>query len=555
VLPQELQAARLRLVKSHPYLSSAAWALQPVAKPGLETLAVDMWWRLYYDPVVITRWTVEELAGVLYHEIAHLLRDHASRMQNFDRNAANIAADAEINDDLIAEGVKLPDGAITPASIGQPDGLLAEEYYAALQTQQSVPDQGTSAQPGNSGESQENTGAGKPEAGDTQQGDGSEAGQEQDSSASADQNCEAAQGDGASSTNRGGGEENRPNPSQTTGSGSQADDAQPGDRGNGGGSEPGDPDGSQPSDAESGESGDPATSSRPASSGQPSGTSDQPAPLSQPPVSPGFGHGNGQDGRESGDQAQTPAPGAGRCGSCATGQPEPWEEGPPGEGSSPGISRAEAELVRRAVARQIKEHVQSRGDVPGHWTRWADEKLRPKVDWRKELASTVRHAVADVAGASDYSYRRPSRRQGQVGNGKVVLPSLRRPVPSVAVVVDTSGSIGDAMLSQALAEISGILKSLGQREGVHVLACDAEVQACRQVFRPEQVQLAGGGGTDMGTGLEAAARLRPAPQVCIVITDGHTPWPDTAPRGMKVIVALTGEGETPEWAKTIRTGG
>jgi predicted metal-dependent peptidase len=111
------------------------------------------------------------------------------------------------------------------------------------------------------------------------------------------------------------------------------------------------------------------------------------------------------------------------------------------------------------------------------------------------------------------------------------------------------------MLSQALAEISGILKSLGQREGVHVLACDAEVQACRQVFRPEQVQLAGGGGTDMGTGLEAAARLRPAPQVCIVITDGHTPWPDTAPRGMKVIVALTGEGETPEWAKTIRTGG
>ncbi len=111
MLPQTLQAARLRLVKSHPYLSSAAWALRPVEKPGLETLAVDMYWRLYYDPVVITRWTVEELAGVLYHEIMHLLRDHASRMQNFDRNAANIAADAEINDDLIAEGVKLPEAA------------------------------------------------------------------------------------------------------------------------------------------------------------------------------------------------------------------------------------------------------------------------------------------------------------------------------------------------------------------------------------------------------------------------------------------------------------
>ncbi|HOL18560.1 MAG TPA: VWA-like domain-containing protein, partial [Bacillota bacterium] len=187
--------------------------------------------------------------------------------------------------------------------------------------------------------------------------------------------------------------------------------------------------------------------------------------------------------------------------------------------------------------------------------RWADEKLRPRIDWRKELASAVRHAVADVAGANDYSYRRPSRRQGQVGNGKVLFPALRRPVPNVAVVVDTSGSISDSMLSQALAEVSGILKGLGQREGVHVLACDSQVQACRRVFRPEQVQLAGGGGTNMGAGLEAAAKLKPTPQVAVVITDSYTPWPDTAPRGMKVVVALTGEGKTPEWAKTIKIGG
>jgi len=122
----------------------------------------------------------------------------------------------------------------------------------------------------------------------------------------------------------------------------------------------------------------------------------------------------------------------------------------------------------------------------------------------------------------------------------------------VAVVVDTSGSIDDAMLSQALAEISGILKGLGQREGVHVLAVDSQVHTCQRVFRPEQVKVAGGGGTDMGVGLEAAAKLRPVPQVAVVITDGHTPWPDTAPRGMKVIVALTGDGKAPDWAKTVR---
>jgi len=121
----------------------------------------------------------------------------------------------------------------------------------------------------------------------------------------------------------------------------------------------------------------------------------------------------------------------------------------------------------------------------------------------------------------------------------------------VAVVVDTSGSVDDAMLAQALAEVSGILKALGQREGVHVLAVDAAVHTCRRVFRPDQVHLGGGGGTDMGAGLAEAEKLKPRPQVAIVITDGRTPWPGAAPRGMRVIVALTEEEKVPSWAKKI----
>ena len=425
--PTELQAARLRLVKTHPYLASAAWALVPVSKPGLGTLGVDMWWRLYFDPAVTTRWTVEELAGVLYHEIMHLLRDHAGRMKDFDPRVGNIAADAEINDDLIAEGVTLPENVITPASLGQPDGLLAEEYYAALeQARQSAPRQGD--------------------------GDGQE-------------DADSAQDEGSSSADHGGSEENQSDPSQTPEGGGQADDAQQGDQGDDSDSKAGGSGGSESDDEGKGENGGSSAggSQDPSASGQPSDASAQSGASSQPPAGPvSDGRAGGQDGSQPGDGAQTPAPGSGRCGSCATGQPEPWEEGPPGEGTSSGASRAEAKLIRRDVARQIKEHSQNRGTVPGHWSRWADEKLRPRVDWRKELAAMVRHAIADVAGASDYSYRRPSRRQGQVGNGKVILPSLRRPIPSVAVVVDTSGSMSDTMLAQALAEVSGILKGLGR---------------------------------------------------------------------------------------------
>jgi len=524
--PEEFQAARLRMVKDRPYLAAAAWALQPVSSPGLGTLAVDMWWRLYYDPAVITRWSVEELAGVLYHEICHLLRNHASRMREFDRIAANLAADAEINDDLLAEKVKLPDTPVTPAVIGQPNGLFAEEYYAALEkrAQESAPGQGKPAHSENPGENRESTEGEEPHQ------EGEDSGSAPDTEPASASGSEA--GNGSSSPS-------------TAGSGSHVDSTHPDDRGDATGSEAGDSGGSEP--------GDSGESTSPLASGQPSDSSAQPGVSSQPSVSPvSNGRADGQDGRESGGWTQTPVPGAGRCGSCATGQPEPWEEGPPSEGTSPGIGHAEAELIRRDIARQIKEHIQDRGTVPGHWARWAEEKLRPKVDWRRELAAAVRHAVADVAGASDYSYRRPSRRQGQVGNGDVILPALRRPVPSVAVVVDTSGSVSDTMLAQALAEVSGILKTAGQREGVHVLACDSQVHTCRKVFQPRQVQLTGGGGTDMGAGLAAVAKLRPAPQVAIVITDGYTPWPERPPHGTSVVVVLTGGGEAPAWAKAIQ---
>lgn len=134
----------------------------------------------------------------------------------------------------------------------------------------------------------------------------------------------------------------------------------------------------------------------------------------------------------------------------------------------------------------------------------------------------------------------------------MLFPSLRCPIPAVAIVADTSASISDRMLAQTMSGISCILKSLGQRQGVHVLAVDQIVQTCCQVFRPEQIRLAGGGGTDMGTGLVALTKLKPRPQLGIIITDGHTTWPDLPPKGITIIVVLSGDGKAPEWANVIK---
>lgn len=72
---------------------------------------------------------------------------------------------------------------------------------------------------------------------------------------------------------------------------------------------------------------------------------------------------------------------------------------------------------------------------------------------------------------------------------------MRRPIPDIAIVCDTSGSMHERLLARALAEIEAVLTRAGLRQAqVRVLAVDTDVQAVRRVSRAAQVQLAGGGG-------------------------------------------------------------
>lgn len=233
------------------------------------------------------------------------------------------------------------------------------------------------------------------------------------------------------------------------------------------------------------------------------------------------------------------------CGSGCDGCDRPWDCG------RPGLSELESKLLGRDVARRIREHSRTRGDVPAGWQRWADDLLEPVVDWRRALAVAVRRGVADTTGRVDFTYRRPSRR-ATVAPG-VVLPSLRQPLPHVAVVIDTSGSMSDQMLGQALGEVSGVLRSVGiGRHHLRVLCCDAEAYEAQRVLDAHDVRMVGGGGTDMGAGLAAAGELRPRPDLVVVLTDGHTPWPPTPPKGTRVVVGLMDPtGHAPGWATTI----
>ncbi len=413
-LPEELQGARLRLLWSRPYLGAAVWSLVPVESPGLGTLGVDKWGRLYYDPAALKSWTPEQREGVLYHEVNHILRDHAGRLDPLTDSPvlANLAGDAEINDDVRDEKVPLPDGCVYPESFGLEPHKTAEEYLAALKSK--LP-------------KRPKTGSGK-----------------------------GLKGKGT-------------------------------------------PDGS----------------------GVP---------------------GDGTDGKDP------------RCGSGATGKTAPWEAGPPGSAgpdgkkAPDGMGPAEQGIVRKSVAEAVRaEASKSRGTVPAELVRWAEEYLKPKVDWRRELRGAVRASIGRAAGMEDYSFHKPHRRSAALG---VVLPSLNRPIPRVAVVVDTSGSMGGDELSRAKAEVDGVLRTVGTP--IEVLSVDAAVHSRKRVAHRSHVKLTGGGGTDMGVGVAAIAETKPRPNVGIIITDGYTPWPEVAPAGIRWVVCLVSDGQSPGWARTVR---
>jgi predicted metal-dependent peptidase len=235
------------------------------------------------------------------------------------------------------------------------------------------------------------------------------------------------------------------------------------------------------------------------------------------------------------------------CGSGADGMPRPWDAA-----GGPRLAPSQARLLARQVAQDCIRHGREAGIVPAGLLRWAEQIMEPAVDWRKALAAELRRAVADTAGAVDYSYRRPSRRASVAGS--VVLPALRRPVPQIAVVCDTSGSMSEDLLAAALAEVEGLLRAVGMARQLRVLACDTVVGPVRRVSSARQVELVGGGGTDMGAGIEAASQLRPRPSITVVLTDGFTPWPDEPPRGMRVVVGLLGDDapDAPDWARAVR---
>lgn len=450
-----------------PYLSKLTMTMPVIEQPGIETMCVDKHGRIYYDPVVLGQWTLEECAAVLLHEVMHYLLRHHQVVKMFlgeqpsDKqfHLWNIATDLVINQTLRQTKsrpdksnkskvlkVTLPEGCYLPEKYGfdTATNMTAIEYYRALE------EQGEEEPPPQDGQ----------QGGDPQEGEGE---------------GEPQSGDGPS---------------------------------------------------EEGES-------------EPQGGEAEGEPEAEGEGEPQGGEGKG------GKEYTGPKPPFG--GSAADGRERPWEQGPPSE-EEPGLSENDRDMVERQVARDIKEYAEKHvGDVAGNLERYAKEIIHPTVNPLDELSAACRYAVNTKRGYGDYTWSKPNHRQPT----GMRLPAYIEPTPLVTVIVDTSGSMSDKELGQALGVVGEVVNNTP--EGLTVISGDTDKAECERVFGPEQVKLGGGGGTNMGRIIEGVMDDRNPPDAVIIVTDGFTPWPSQE-IDAELVVCLTRSGRedrVPDWAKSI----
>jgi len=147
------------------------------------------------------------------------------------------------------------------------------------------------------------------------------------------------------------------------------------------------------------------------------------------------------------------------------------------------------------------------GDIPGVADLTIDGFKKSVVDWRAILRRFVASAV-------DHSYR-TTRNKRNRRYGFAVPGKKRIFTPTIAFIVDTSGSMTEGMLETAAAEMVK-LEKLGYE--IWVIEADADVQKVPYEFKNRKFKgFKGGGGTLYQPALDAALRLNC--DVAVYLTD------------------------------------
>ena len=165
------------------------------------------------------------------------------------------------------------------------------------------------------------------------------------------------------------------------------------------------------------------------------------------------------------------------------------------------------------------------GKVPGQVAETVKGAHASTLDWR----TLLRRYMTDTA-KSDYSWSLPNRRFIDSG---LYLPSIRSEgIDTIAVIVDTSGSLPSETLAEFWAELRDVAAEI-KPESVVVLQVDAIVQDAAEYppdDLPGEIVVKGRGGTDFRPGFEWLDEQGIQPAVCLYFTDMEcSDYPEAEP--------------------------
>jgi len=184
------------------------------------------------------------------------------------------------------------------------------------------------------------------------------------------------------------------------------------------------------------------------------------------------------------------------------------------------------------------------GKLGGGLARLVDHLLQPRLPWRMLLAKYMTAIARD-----DYTYSRPSRREGQA-----ILPSLRSAQVDIVVALDTSGSVSPDEICEFMSEIDAIKGQVRARITLH--ACDALLaEDGPWEFEPwEEFRLprdfSGGGGTRFTPVFDWARRRDRQPDLLVYFTDAEGEFPEREPP-YPVLWLVKGKAKVP-WGQRVQ---
>lgn len=224
---------------------------------------------------------------------------------------------------------------------------------------------------------------------------------------------------------------------------------------------------------------------------------------------------DGEDGEGDGDGEGSPSENDGQYRSTS-GIMQPGKDPRTNEE----VTNADWQMNFQQAAQQAK----AMGKLPADIERMILGALKPQVDWAAELSRFMEEAAKD-----DYSWQHPDRRY--LGSG-LYLPDLHSErMGSIAILVDTSGSVDDKILNRMASEI----KFIGEKlipEKIVVVYFDTRVQNVETFAPGERIVLhpRGGGGSDCRSAFKYINDNHDNVQVCAVLTDGFLVFPEREPR-------------------------